>query len=448
MRNIKLAFWGGLCGLSLLWLLVDPGVLQANGLWELRQFMRQYTGIIAMGFMSIAMMLALRPRWPERWLGGLDKMYRLHKWLGIGVLVAALSHWLWVKAPKWAVGWGLLTRPERGPRAPIENPLNAFLHAYRDAAEVVGEWTFYAVVLLITVALLSRVPYHWFRKVHRLFPLAYLALVFHAIILTEFDYWLTPLGAVLALMMAGGTWGALVSLGGRIGASRRAQGVIATIRRYPGVRAIETVIDMAPGWPGHKPGQFAFAMSDAAEGAHPYTIASAWSSAVSRITFVTKALGDHTSRLPDLLREGQSMRIEGPYGCFTFEDDRPHQIWVGAGIGITPFVARLKHLAQHPDVTGQTRTIDLFHTTTDVDEDALARLAEDARAANVRLHVLIDARDGLLSGARIREAVPEWRDASLWFCGPSGFGTALRADFAAQGWPVAHRFHQELFRMR
>ena len=51
-------------------------------------------GIIAVVAMSIAILLALRPRWPEQWLGGLDKMYRLHKWLGI----TALATQLWLTA--------------------------------------------------------------------------------------------------------------------------------------------------------------------------------------------------------------------------------------------------------------------------------------------------------------------------------------------------------------
>ncbi len=83
MNNVKLAFWGGLALLTLIWSAADPGVFRAVGLWEWRVFMRQYTGIMAMGCMSAAMMLAVRPTWPERWLGGLDRMYRLHKWLGI-----------------------------------------------------------------------------------------------------------------------------------------------------------------------------------------------------------------------------------------------------------------------------------------------------------------------------------------------------------------------------
>jgi predicted ferric reductase len=50
-------------------------------------------------------------------LNGLDKMYRLHKWLGIAALAAATVHWLWAQGTKWAVGWGWLTRPAQAPRS-------------------------------------------------------------------------------------------------------------------------------------------------------------------------------------------------------------------------------------------------------------------------------------------------------------------------------------------
>ncbi len=60
--------------------------------------------------------------------------------------------------------------------------------------------------------------------------------------------------------------------------------------------------------------------------------------------------------------------------------------------------------------------IDLYHSTREAHEAALERLAADARNANVHLHVLIDDRDGHLSGERIRVEVPGWRDAALCRC--------------------------------
>ena len=92
--------------------------------------------------------------------------------------------------------------------------------------------------------------------------------------------------------------------------------------------------------------------------------------------------------------------------------------------------------------------IDLFHPTSDFSADAIAKLTADAERAGVRLHVLHDARHGRLNGDRIRAEIPDWREASLWFCGPARFGDALRHDFAARGFPVKEHFHQELFAMR
>jgi len=104
MRNLKRAFWGALLLLVVLWLVAEPTVFQSATFFGLRANMVQLTGVVAIGCMSLAMMLALRPLWPQAWLGGLDKMYRLHKWLGISALIVSIIHWLWAKGPKWAVG--------------------------------------------------------------------------------------------------------------------------------------------------------------------------------------------------------------------------------------------------------------------------------------------------------------------------------------------------------
>ncbi|WP_128926411.1 ferredoxin reductase family protein [Bradyrhizobium guangxiense] len=450
MQNLRRAFWGSLAALALLWLIAEPQLLGPGSFFPLRERMVQLSGVLAIGCMSMAMILALRPRWPEAWLGGLDKMYRLHKWFGITALTTAVVHWLWANGPKWAVGWGLLARPERGARRSIESPIEGVFSSLHGSAEGLGEWAFYGTVVLIALALVQLFPYRFFYKTHRLLAIAYLVLVFHAVTLMKFSYWMSPLGWILGALFAYGAWGAVVALLRRIGAGRQIKGRITSLKYYPGVRAIETEIEVPRGWRGHKPGQFAFAMSNLSEGAHPYTIASGWNAQDPRITFITKERGDHTSRLKEKLCLGQEVKVEGPYGCFTFDDNCAHQIWIGGGIGITPFIARMKELSMLKGTSGVgiPPRVHLFHTTADVDEEALRKLAADARSADVHLHVLIDTRDGRLSGERIREVVPEWRTASIWFCGPTAFGEALKQDFGAHGFRVKERFHQELFAMR
>ncbi|MFA6180395.1 MAG: ferric reductase-like transmembrane domain-containing protein, partial [Candidatus Methylopumilus sp.] len=115
MKRIKVAFLAILLLLTALWLAADTLAPTPFTYFSFRTVFMQYSGVIAIGLMSIAMLLALRPKWLEPHLDGLDKMYRLHKWLGTGALVLAVIHWWWATGTKWMVGWGWLVKPARKP---------------------------------------------------------------------------------------------------------------------------------------------------------------------------------------------------------------------------------------------------------------------------------------------------------------------------------------------
>src|SRR3990167_5754808 len=137
MKNIKIALWALLIGLTLLWALADTFLPQPLTYFSLRAVLVQYTGIIAMAAMSVAMMLAVRPRRAEPLLGGLDKMYRVHKWLGISALVFGSLHWVWAKGNKWAVGWGWLSKPGKGRGAGLDlGPLEQLLRSEEHTSEL------------------------------------------------------------------------------------------------------------------------------------------------------------------------------------------------------------------------------------------------------------------------------------------------------------------------
>lgn len=446
MKNIKIAIWAIPALLTVLWLAATLPFPETLNFIAIRNLLVQYFGVLSMGAMSVAMILATRARWLEPWLNGLDKSYRLHKWLGISALVTSVVHWIASQGPKWMVGLGLMEAPRRGPPpggAQDLGAIQAFFSSQRGLAEGVGEWAFYAAVLLIALALIKRFPYKFFASTHTLIAIAYLALVAHGVVLLNFDAWTQPLGIVLALLMAGGVIAALLALSGQIGRGNRASGKIENIRTFTEVNATAVDIALEEGWTGHAAGQFAFVTFDPKEGTHPFTIASAWDPSARRVLFISKALGDYTNVLRKALAVGGDAMVEGPYGCFTFEDGQDHQIWIGGGVGITPFIAGMKHLAKTPG----TKSVDLIHSTKEVSPAALDLLKADAVAAGVKLHVLVDDRDGFLTGERLRELVPDWKAASVWFCGPAGFGQALRGDLLANGLAPDH-FHQELFNMR
>lgn len=455
MKSIKTALCLFSAALTALWFLADNLWPQPFNYMAFRKVFMQYSGIISMGVMSACMILATRPKFLEAPLGGLDKMYRLHKWLGITALCASISHWWFGQGTKWMAQWGWIEARRPGGGRPGGGQaaadgvmtLQQWLGSQRHLAENVGEWAFYAAALLMIMALVKRIPYHWFVKFHKLLAVGYLALVFHALVLLKYDYWAQPIGWMMAFLLAAGTVSALMVLFKHVGAGRKVQGKVESLHHSPILNVLTTTVKLQAGWPGHQAGQFAFVRDNSSrESAHPYTIASAWQEGKDSIAFVIKALGDYTGKLHESLQAGDSVTLEGPYGCFTFHDAQPRQIWVGGGIGITPFIARMQQLAaEHGGNPPQ--PVDLFHSTSDYDEHAIALLSADAAAAGIRLHVVWSTRDGYLTGEQIRTAVPEWQQAGIWFCGPNGFARDLRRDFAAQGFDMKH-FHQELFEMR
>lgn len=443
MKTIQRTALALLLGMSVLWWLADGAALTAaSGVFPWRSLMTQYTGVLAFAAMSVAVILAIRPVWFEGFFGGLDKMYRLHKWLGIAVLLFGISHWLWVKAPKWLVEAGWLIRPPRGKRPDQSIEIFSFFQNNRDLAEQIGEWAAYLGLALIAIALIKRFPYRYFSQSHRLLALVYLALLAHAAMLMSFHYWALPIGWVMAILMLAGTLSAINSLTRCIGASRKALAVISQLDYHSGVGVNAIRLQLKSRWPGHEAGQFAFVTFAASEGAHPFTLASSWTGD-GQILLLIKALGDYTKTLATSLKTGDVVTIEGPYGRFNFSGNAQRQIWIAGGIGITPFIARMQDLAIKPDG----RVIDLFHSTKEEDATPLKLLAAAAVAAGVNLHLYIDARDGYLTGERLRNVVNDWQAADVWFCGPSAFADAIRDDLLQHGLPPA-QFHLELFAMR
>jgi len=443
MKQIKLSFLIIVFIPTFLWFMADTLMPEPLTYFSFRTVFMQYSGVLAISLMSVIMVLALRPKFLEPYLDGMDKIYKLHKYLGITVFVIGILHWWWGKGTKFMVGWGWLEKPVKSASTNTLGTIEAWFREQRGFSESVGEWAFYIMVVLIVIAMIKKIPYHWFVRTHGFFMLIYLALVYHSIILTDINYWQQPIGWLLIVLLFAGTASAFITLSGNIGFNKKVKGKVVNLVEYPALHMLETTLVLEDGWQGHKAGQFAFVTTDKKEGAHPYTIASSWNLNDKKLVFITKALGDYTSRLKDELKIGMKIMIEGPYGCFNFEDKKSIHIYIGAGIGITPFIARMKHLSSTPE----DKIVHLFHSTSKFDEAVINNLKEDAKNASVNLHLFVSSKDGRLNGNKIREAVPKWKNASVWFCGPAKFGEALRDDFIAQGLNPKD-FHQELFEMR
>ena len=157
-------------------------------------------------------------------------------------------------------------------------------------------------------------------------------------------------------------------------------------------------------------------------------------------------MGDCTRTLHQRLHAGQRVDIEGPYGRFHGKGSRRRQqVWVAAGVGVTPFLALLE--ARQPGVPAKSgaTAVHMHYCTRDARRDPLLpRLHELCAQAQppVQLTVYSEAEGQRLTPQDL-QTVPGPLD--IWFCGPPGLGDALHQH--ARG-PKPWRLHRESFAMR
>jgi hypothetical protein len=114
VEQLKLTFAAITALMIVAWLASVDLLLFLGGFWAVRGLLILLTGILAIGFMAVAVLLDARPMQVEPALGGLDKFYRQHKWFGIASALMAMLHWLVEKGPGWLVDLGLIERAQRG----------------------------------------------------------------------------------------------------------------------------------------------------------------------------------------------------------------------------------------------------------------------------------------------------------------------------------------------
>lgn len=410
--------------------------------WIIRQHTLYLTGLFAISLMSLVMILSTRPAWLEPMLGGMDQVYRLHKQAGILAIVSGAAHWLVkLSSGPLKVLAGVENRPAR-------EAVLAIMQAARPVAKDLGEWTVYLLLAMLLLTLWKRFPYRSWRLVHRLMPILYLILVFHTVALMPLAYWSGPTGVIQALLMLGGSAACALALTGRIGYRRRHTARVHSVREI-GDGVTEVVCTMGASWPGHQPGQFAFVTFNASEGAHPFTIASASHNESRQLAFQIKGLGDYTRTLAHTLKPGQAVQIEGPYGHLHYGRARQGagQIWVAGGIGVTPFLAWLDAIRQHPATAPRAQ---LHYCVRDASTDPfVARLQQVcADLPTITLTVHDATRHEHLDARTLRNACRcDGDHIDIWFCGPMGLASSLRQGFRALGCSNV-QIRQEAFDMR
>ena len=385
-------------------------------------------GAASIAALSLTLILSTRSRLLEPFFGGLDRMYGVHKWLGITALALMIGH------------------------NTIEPALEDFVRETRlgEFASDLGEVALNGFIGLILISWIKRLPFTqleipWpiWRFTHRFTGILFAVAAFHQLAIDK----PAGIGGTLSLYLnvlcvAGLSAWLFTQLVAPM--LRPRVFVLDRIDRHGSV----TEVSLRP--EGHamrwRPGQFAFVSAHEAgmAEAHPFTIASA-PSTDGRLHFGIKALGRWTRRLPERLALGQRLRVEGPYGRFVFRKRAQRQVWLAGGIGITPFLAWAEALT---DADRQEIAL-IWAVTMRSEAFAAERLATIAAChPALTVHIASSAEEGRLTAQRLNDLTPfPMADAELFYCGPTGLRDAIVSGLRAMG-QSPRRVHCEAFELR
>lgn len=392
-------------------------------------FARQYAGEIIGAnniiLMACSLFLSTRPKWAEKYFGGLDKMYITHRRTGTAAFLLIFAHVLTV--PITTTGWRL--------------------------GNYLGVTAFMGIVTIVLITLAPRIPflnkltggdYNDWKKFKRYIGIFFILAFIHALTVPN------PLDAFIAI-----NWvqiffiiGAASYLYTEVFGQFFKKYLPYTVEAvdHPNHSTTEVVL-RAKKDPLQKQraGQFLFVrfMDQGLDELHPFTISSAPYEDVLRLTI--KACGDFTRHLFANLKAGTEAIIEGAYGMFDYRTGGQKQIWVAGGIGVTPFLAFIRDLK-----TGLDHDVDFYYTVRHREEAIFVDEIEEAAKKNPRLqaHLRFSSTDGSLTVDDIvRNAGGDIRGHHIYMCAPLAMVQAFEKKFMEAGVP-AENIHFEEFNFR
>ncbi|HIF9091716.1 TPA: ferredoxin reductase family protein [Photobacterium damselae] len=415
-----------------------------NNFFIWRHQLTLISGFLGLGYMAIAMLLAMRFQWIEQIVKGLDKAYNIHKKLGIGVIVSLLFHWLIVKSGPWLVKANIIDNPNRRMQPEtIGIP-------WRAIAEQVGDISFKIFIIFSIISLLQAISYKKFKFIHKIGGVLMIAGIFHTAFLLDWNIATVPMNITIVIISIIGIWCSWLSLSGRIGRKNKVNGFVENIKRFS-TPSKPTVVNRVSirleSKINYKEGQFVYLDFHDGESPHPFSVLN-FDAKTKIIEFGIKDLGDYTHLLVNKLKIGQHVTVEGGYGFFHIPNAK-QQVWIGAGIGIIPFISYLYWL-KNINRTQLTKVdnVTLFYCVKSKDDaffyDEILSIIKDLNYIDIQ--IICSENTEKLNGSKIID-IANSNNFDICFCGPQQFGDNLKLELNNLGIPK-NRFHTELFKMR
>jgi len=393
-------------------------------------FLRQYAGEVIGSnniiLMACSLFLSTRPKWAEKYFGGLDKMYMTHRRTGTAAFLLIFVHVLTV--PITTTGWRL--------------------------GNYLAVIAFTGIISIVLITLAPRIPflsrltsgdYDDWKKLKRWIGIFFILAFIHALTIGN------PLHALIAI-----TWVQIFFVIGTVsylyteifgGIFKKFLPYKVEAVRHPNNSSTEVTLRAKKGpIQKHRAGQFLFVRFPSEKDlneSHPFTISSAPAEEVLRLTI--KASGNFTRELFARLKDGADAIIEGAYGMFNYKTGGPKQIWIAGGIGLTPFLSFVRDMDGHLQ-----HNVDLYYTVRHPEEAIFVDELENAAAKNpnLKVHIRYSAKEGSLTIEDIvKNAAGNIGGYDVYLCGPLPMMQAFEKKFMDLGLPK-NNIHYEEFNFR
>lgn len=359
------------------------------------------TGIWGLSFLLVAAALCCRVPGFDRPFGGLTKLWQLHHRLGAIAFLLLLAHPLLLAFAATGISLEAAVATLFSTRAPVL-------------------WGWIALLSLMvfmapSFSFFGEPEYQRWKILHRLSGVAVVFALVHTLMLARtwpgwlnFAVWMAL--AALALTALTYRWGYARWQGRRkyrvAEVAHPARDVVELTLRPEGeplhylAGQFVYLTPWLPGVPGHRE-------------EHPYTISSAPLEPDLRLAI--KDLGDASRALQKIAPE-TLVWVEGPYGDFFPEQPSGRELWIAGGIGITPFLGRVR------EARSEGRALPV-HLIDCVQDETRFLFGEELEAAFAQwpdsgLSVHYFYREGPLDAAYIEKVCPDFRSREIYLCGP------------------------------
>lgn len=417
MQRIVWAFTALTTAAWLFGLWVDPPALNGRGVTHEVFY---WNGVLAWGFMAMAIVIAARPAWLERVTKTpLDELYRWHRTLGFWALGLSVVHWVTKTLMQPILSLMTLDPVPKIVRGELAG-FDLFWSQIRPFAVDSSIWATAIALLLGAMVFVKAIRYSKWLLWHKLFSVLFILLSVHSIRLMDPADAFLPLGWInIAVTLVGLRYSAVLLVRGA-GREKTVKAAVTDVH----VDRDVTLLTVRPEKPlSVRPGEFAF-LATKGEEKHPFSVASVRPDGT--LLFAVKALGDFTKNTVPAIAPGDEVTVEGPWGAFTpafleadGKDGSHHEVWVAGGVGIAPFYAWLESAAKRKNAAPCAKLVWCIRDR--AAEPLFGRIEWLARKAGVSLHVVESKIARLDAAALFREGLPE----SLALCAGTGLSNAV-----------------------